>query len=99
MASALTDLARVELSWLSQVAHPTEVGSEPEAEAVRPLPARGGTYDRYSQAIRAIDKLSLFENRPSLRPDGHRLARRRPANGLQVHDVLRHGRRTRERVP
>ncbi|WP_262063969.1 helix-turn-helix transcriptional regulator [Streptomyces sp. STR69] len=67
MAPAPIDLAGVELSWLSQVEHPTVVGSEPEAEAVRPLSARGGRYDRYSQAIRAVDKPSLFENRPSFR--------------------------------
>ncbi|MCI3276243.1 helix-turn-helix domain-containing protein [Streptomyces cylindrosporus] len=67
MAPAPFDLAAVELSWLNQVPSPALVGSEPEAEGVRPLSARGGRYDRYSQAIRAVDKPSLFENRPSFR--------------------------------
>ncbi|MET7701355.1 helix-turn-helix transcriptional regulator [Streptomyces sp. NPDC005485] len=67
MALAPFDLAAVDLSWLNQVPPPTVVGSESEAEAIRPLSARGGRYDRYSHAIRAVDKPSLFENRPSFR--------------------------------
>ncbi|MEV0177720.1 helix-turn-helix transcriptional regulator [Streptomyces sp. NPDC050625] len=67
MAPAPIDLAAVDLSWINQVPPPTVVGAEREAAAVRPLSARGGRYDRYSQAIRAVDKPSLFENRPSFR--------------------------------
>ncbi|MCX5332098.1 helix-turn-helix transcriptional regulator [Streptomyces sp. NBC_00140] len=67
MAPAPIELAAVEMSWINQVPPPTVVGSEPESEAVRPMSARGNRYERYSQAIRAVDKPSLFENRPSFR--------------------------------
>lgn len=42
-------------------------GSEPEAHQLRPLRAPGMQYDRYTSAIRYLDRPSLFENRPSYR--------------------------------
>lgn len=67
MAPEPLDMSAVDLVWLTQVEPPTVVGSEPEAEGVRPLAVRGGRYDRYSQAVRNIDQPSLFVNRPSFR--------------------------------
>ncbi|MDH6110376.1 hypothetical protein P3T36_003413 [Kitasatospora sp. MAP12-15] len=61
------DFADIELSWLTQTLPPQVIGSEPEAEGVRPLLARGGRFDRYTQVVRTIDRLSLFVNRSSFR--------------------------------
>ncbi|MDJ0341370.1 helix-turn-helix transcriptional regulator [Streptomyces sp. H10-C2] len=61
------DFADVELTWLTQPTPPQVLGNEPEAAGVRPLAPRGGRFDRYSQAIRVIDRPSLFVNRPSFR--------------------------------
>ena len=61
------DFGDIELSWLTQTVPPQVIGSEPEAEGVRPLSPRGGRFDRYTQAVRMIDRPSLFVNRPSFR--------------------------------
>ncbi|MFE0577786.1 helix-turn-helix domain-containing protein [Streptomyces sp. NPDC058874] len=61
------DFADVELSWLTQTLPPEVSGREKESEGVRPLAANGSKFDRYTQAIRMIDRPSLFVNRPSFR--------------------------------
>ncbi|THA37108.1 XRE family transcriptional regulator [Streptomyces sp. A1547] len=61
------DFADIELSWLTQTRPPEVSGREKESEGVRPLAANGAKFDRYTQAIRMIDRPSLFVNRPSFR--------------------------------
>ncbi|WTO53443.1 helix-turn-helix domain-containing protein [Streptomyces sp. NBC_00211] len=61
------DFADIELSWLTQTCPPEVSGREKESEGVRPLAANGAKFDRYTQAIRMIDRPSLFVNRPSFR--------------------------------
>jgi transcriptional regulator with XRE-family HTH domain len=63
------DLARVGLEW-TDAAAPTVNGSEPETDDVRPLIVDGGPhvrYQRYSRAMRDLDRPTLFENRLSFR--------------------------------
>lgn len=61
------DFGDINLTWLPHTAPPEIVGAEPESEGVRPLAATGGRFARYSQAIRMVDRPSLFVNRPSFR--------------------------------
>ncbi|GHF27970.1 hypothetical protein GCM10018790_01700 [Kitasatospora xanthocidica] len=61
------DFGDINLTWLPQTVPPEIVGAEPESEGVRPLAATGGRFARYSQAIRMVDRPSLFVNRPSFR--------------------------------
>ncbi|WP_327386677.1 helix-turn-helix transcriptional regulator [Streptomyces sp. NBC_01207] len=61
------DFADVELAWLTQTSPPEISGREKQAEGVRPLAPHGAKFDRYTQAIRMIDRPSLFVNRPSFR--------------------------------
>ncbi|CAM5456647.1 hypothetical protein SAVIM338S_02889 [Streptomyces avidinii] len=61
------DFADIELSWLTQTCPPVVSGREKESASVRPLAANGAKFDRYTQAIRMIDRPSLFVNRPSFR--------------------------------
>lgn len=58
---------RLDLSWLGRVPAPRITGSEEESAAVRPLSLTGGRYNRYSQAIKALERPTLFENRLSYR--------------------------------
>jgi transcriptional regulator with XRE-family HTH domain len=53
---------------LSDRRHPVGVtGSETESAAVRPLRTSGVRFDRYTSAVRQLDRPSLFESRPSYR--------------------------------
>nr|WSW60378.1 helix-turn-helix domain-containing protein [Streptomyces sp. NBC_00998] len=61
------DFADLELVWLTQTSPPEISGRERESEDVRPLAPNGAKFDRYTQAIRMIDRPSLFVNRPSFR--------------------------------
>ncbi|ARE77221.1 hypothetical protein B6R96_27500 [Streptomyces sp. Sge12] len=61
------DFADIELAWLTQTSPPEVTGRERQAEGVRPLAPHGTKFDRYTQAIRMIDRPSLFVNRPSFR--------------------------------
>lgn len=61
------DFSEVELSWLTQSNPPEITGKEAEAESVRPLAPHGDRFDRYTQAVRMIERPSLFVNRPSFR--------------------------------
>ncbi|MEV0991834.1 helix-turn-helix transcriptional regulator [Streptomyces sp. NPDC049949] len=67
MWSEPVDFADIELAWLTQTSPPEISGRETEAEGVRPLAPHGAKFDRYTQAIRMIDRPSLFVNRPSFR--------------------------------
>lgn len=61
------DFADIELAWLTQTSPPEVSGRERQSEGVRPLAPHGAKFDRYTQAIRMIDRPSLFVNRPSFR--------------------------------
>ncbi|MGW5396244.1 helix-turn-helix transcriptional regulator [Streptomyces sp. NPDC003952] len=67
MWPAPVDFADIELAWLTQTSPPEVTGREKESEGVRPLAPQGSKFDRYTQAIRMIDRPSLFVNRPSFR--------------------------------
>lgn len=60
-------LDQVKLSWLGKVEAPRIVGSEPQSEDIRPVQATGTRFERYSRAIKAIERPTLFENRVSYR--------------------------------
>ncbi|MCP3754923.1 helix-turn-helix transcriptional regulator [Streptomyces sp. TBY4] len=67
MWPAPVDFADIELAWLTQTSPPEVTGRESQSEGVRPLAPQGTKFDRYTQAIRMIDRPSLFVNRPSFR--------------------------------
>lgn len=67
LAAAPMPLERVSLKWLGRVAAPRITGSETASAAVRPPLAAGGRFNRYSQAIKDLERPSLFENRSSYR--------------------------------
>jgi hypothetical protein len=68
MPEQLVDLNAIELSWVGESAPPPEVsGTAPEGARYRGQGQDGQSYNRYSQAIRALAKPSLFENRGSYR--------------------------------
>lgn len=60
-------LEDVSLEWTEEPLPVTVTGTEPEAAAVLPLRTRGRRFDRYTSAIRYLDRPSLFENRASYR--------------------------------
>lgn len=62
-----TDIDQVRLTLSSDTPPPTVKGSEPEAQLSLPLHSPGHLYDRYSTAIRYLDRPQLFENRHSYR--------------------------------
>lgn len=67
---APVDLADIDLVWDERGVEPTVTGSEPEAEAARPLIGDGSAqsrYQRYTRAMRDLDRPTLFENRLSFR--------------------------------
>ncbi|WP_227982722.1 helix-turn-helix domain-containing protein [Nocardia spumae] len=67
MAPAPIDLDAIQLDFQDDASPPALDGTEPESEHCRPLRTNGLRYNRYSQAIRAIARPSLFENRTSYR--------------------------------
>jgi len=67
MAEIPVPLDRIQLSWLGRMDAPYVIGSEPQSSDVRPLISAGTRFERYSRAIRAIERPSLFENRVSFR--------------------------------
>ncbi|MGH3978501.1 MAG: helix-turn-helix domain-containing protein [Pseudonocardiaceae bacterium] len=60
-------LETIGLEWESGAIAAEVDGTEAEAVRVLPLRAPGRRFDRYTSAIRYLDKPSLFENRPSYR--------------------------------
>lgn len=61
------DLNAIDLSWVGDAPPPPISGTAPEAADYRGQAPDGQPYKRYSQAIRALAKPSLFENRGSYR--------------------------------
>ncbi|GAA3621101.1 hypothetical protein GCM10022267_04130 [Lentzea roselyniae] len=60
-------LEDVELRWTDDRVPIEVTGGEPEAASVLPLRAPGRRFERYTSAIRYLDRPSLFENRASYR--------------------------------
>ena len=58
---------RLNLTWAGRVPAPRIAGGEQASAGVRPPSPAGGQYKRYSQAIKALERPSLFENRSSYR--------------------------------
>lgn len=67
MAAEPVDLGSIELSWSGDASSPVVDGTGSEGAAYRAQGLDGAPYKRYSQAIRALAKPSLFENRGSYR--------------------------------
>jgi transcriptional regulator with XRE-family HTH domain len=67
LAPAPAPLERVHLRWLGRIPAPRITGSETVSAALRPPLATGGQFNRYSQAIKDLERPSLFENRSSYR--------------------------------
>ncbi|MBY8861111.1 helix-turn-helix transcriptional regulator [Nocardia sp. CA2R105] len=67
MAPAPIDLDSIALDFDADAPPPMFDGGEVESEPWRPMRSNGSRYGRYSQAIRAIARPSLFENRTSYR--------------------------------
>jgi hypothetical protein len=61
------ELDDLDLTFILDAPPAVITGSEPEARLSLPLHSPGHQYDRYSAAIRYLDKPRLFENRPSYR--------------------------------
>jgi len=64
------DISDVGLRWADEVPEPAITGGEPETDGARPLIADGGPYvryQRYTRAMRDLDRPTLFENRLSFR--------------------------------
>ncbi|QIS19557.1 helix-turn-helix domain-containing protein [Nocardia terpenica] len=67
MLSEPLDLDAIHLDFDSSAPAPLITGGESESEACRPVRPNGVRFGRYSQAIRAIARPTLFENRTSYR--------------------------------
>lgn len=67
MAVDPVDLNDLELDWLGGPQRRLVDGTEPEAQATLPLRAAGRPFERYSSAVRYLDRPALFENRPTYR--------------------------------
>jgi len=67
MASRPVNLNDLELDWLGGPQRRLVDGTEPEAGRLLPLRAPTRPFDRYSSAVRYLDRPSLFENRPTYR--------------------------------
>lgn len=63
-------LEQAELVWDVQADEPVIAGSGPESVAVRPLRADGTRFASYAEAVEALDRPALFENRFLYRPAG-----------------------------
>jgi transcriptional regulator with XRE-family HTH domain len=61
------DLRDIELFWVGDAPAPDVTGNATQGAAYRGENQSGAPYQRYSQAIRALAKPSLFENRGSYR--------------------------------
>lgn len=60
-------LEHIRLAWQDNPGPISVTGTEPEASGMLPLRAPGRRFERYTSAIRYLDKPALFENRPSYR--------------------------------
>lgn len=61
------ELGAIELSWAGDAPAPQVAGTDAEAAPYRAQAPDGRPYKRYSQAVRALAKPNLFENRGSYR--------------------------------
>lgn len=61
------DLASIDLSWVDPAPAPEVAGTDVETARYRGQAHDGRPYNRYSQAVRALAKPNLFENRGSYR--------------------------------
>jgi transcriptional regulator with XRE-family HTH domain len=61
------DVQHLDLAWMPAAPPPSVAGTEPEARLCLPLHSPGHQYDRYSTAVRHLDRPRLFENRISYR--------------------------------
>ena len=61
------DIRQFDLAWTPSAPPPSITGTEPEARLCLPLHSPGHQYDRYSTAVRHLDRPRLFENRLSYR--------------------------------
>jgi transcriptional regulator with XRE-family HTH domain len=61
------DLDEIELAWREDQAAPEVTGTERQSQAARPLRGPGQRYQRYTQALRDLDRPVLFDNRVSFR--------------------------------
>ncbi len=68
------DLDDVRLCWDAEVPRAAVVGREPASEGVRPLRADHERFETYAEAVDALDRPRLFENRYSYRLVGADLA-------------------------
>jgi transcriptional regulator with XRE-family HTH domain len=57
----------IELTWLGRLNAPRIIGAEPQSDETRPLLPNGSRFERYTRAIKAIERPTLFENRMSFR--------------------------------
>lgn len=60
-------LEDIKLDWSEEPVSIEVTGAEPEASSVLPLRAPGHRFERYTSAIRYLDRPALFENRASYR--------------------------------
>lgn len=67
MPPSPVDLSAIELSWKQDAAPPEVNGQEPEAAPYRAAGPESKPYRRYSQAISALARPALFDNRGSYR--------------------------------
>lgn len=67
MPAAPVRLENIRLEWTTNPGPISVTGTEPEAAHVLPLRAPGRRFDRYTSAIRYLDRPALFENRASYR--------------------------------
>lgn len=67
MPAGPVQLEDIQLEWSSDPGPISVTGTEPEAAEALPLRAPGRRFDRYTSAIRYLDRPSLFENRASYR--------------------------------
>lgn len=67
MPDTPVELRSIELSWVTENARAVVNGRDDEAAAYRAEGPDGQPYNRYSQAVRALAKPNLFENRGSYR--------------------------------
>lgn len=67
LPAAPVELGAVMLEWVDAPNTPQVIGTEREAQGVRPPLPDGRRYQRYTQALRDLDPPRLFENRVSYR--------------------------------
>ena len=65
--AAPIELDQVQLRWVDDPPVPSVTGSSVESMAVRPLTDGGGRFATYADAIGALDRPALFENRVTYR--------------------------------